>query len=418
MRPSSLPRERRSPSIISSNGLPRRHKPDYVLLIIAILLLAIGLIVIYSIGPGLSVNSRVSSNYYINRQMISVLMGIIGFLVAAFLPLRKWRVIEKPLIIGAGIAAIAVRLFGQEVNGAWRWIQIGGLSFQADELIKFALLIWLAGFLADRIKTNQVTDFKKTLLPLIIVLAVVGFVVAGIESDFGTTSVIMAMMAGMAVVASLPLKRILIFFGVVVISVILAVATSSYRQQRILTYLHPSSDCQTTGYQTCQALIAVGSGGIIGLGLGNSVQAYGYLPEAANDSIFAIYAEKFGFIGTTILIGLFAILFSRIKNIIERAPNNFSRLLATGILVWFAVQSFINIGAMIGLIPLKGITLPFISYGGTSIMFVTAAVGIVFHISRYTNYTVPSNVTERDYYDNSHNGRRLGGSRNPTTSRR
>ena len=418
MRPSSLPRERRSPSIISSNGLPRRHKPDYVLLIIAILLLAIGLIVIYSIGPGLSVNSRVSSNYYINRQMISVLMGIIGFLVAAFLPLRQWRVIEKPLIIGAGIAVIAVRLFGQEVNGAWRWIQIGGLSFQADELIKFALLIWLAGFLADRIKTNQVTDFKKTLLPLIIVLAVVGFVVAGIESDFGTTSVIMAMMAGMAVVASLPLKRILIFFGVVVISVILAVATSSYRQQRILTYLHPSSDCQTTGYQTCQALIAVGSGGIIGLGLGNSVQAYGYLPEAANDSIFAIYAEKFGFIGTTILIGLFAILFSRIKNIIERAPNNFSRLLATGILVWFAVQTFINIGAMIGLIPLKGITLPFISYGGTSIMFVTAAVGIVFHISRYTNYTVPSNVTERDYYDNSHNGRRLGGSRNPTTSRR
>ena len=418
MRPSSLARERRSPSVISSSGLPRRHKPDYILLIVSILLLAIGLIVIYSIGPGLSVNSKVSSNYYINRQMISVFMGIIGFLIAAFMPLKKWRTVEKPLIIGAVVAAIAVRLFGQEVNGAWRWIQIGGLSFQADELIKFALLIWLAGFLADRIKSNQMGDFKKTLLPLIVVLASVGFVVAGIESDFGTTSVIMCMMAAMAIVASLPLKKILIFFGVVSIAVILAVATSSYRQQRILTYLHPSSNCQTTGYQTCQALIAVGSGGMIGLGLGNSVQAYGYLPEAANDSIFAIYAEKFGFIGTTILIGLFAILFSRIKNIIERAPNNFSRLLATGILVWFAVQSFINIGAMIGLIPLKGITLPFISYGGTSIMFVTAAVGIVFHISRYTNYTVPSNIAERNYYENSHNGRRLGGSRNPVTGRR
>ena len=418
MRPSSLARERRSPSVISSSGLPRRHKPDYILLIVSILLLAIGLIVIYSIGPGLSVNSKVSSNYYINRQMISVFMGIIGFLIAAFMPLKKWRTVEKPLIIGAVVAAIAVRLFGQEVNGAWRWIQIGGLSFQADELIKFARLIWLAGFLADRIKSNQMGDFKKTLLPLIVVLASVGFVVAGIESDFGTTSVIMCRMAAMAIVASLPLKKILIFFGVVSIAVILAVATSSYRQQRILTYLHPSSNCQTTGYQTCQALIAVGSGGMIGLGLGNSVQAYGYLPEAANDSIFAIYAEKFGFIGTTILIGLFAILFSRIKNIIERAPNNFSRLLATGILVWFAVQSFINIGAMIGLIPLKGITLPFISYGGTSIMFVTAAVGIVFHISRYTNYTVPSNIAERNYYENSHNGRRLGGSRNPVTGRR
>ena len=165
MRPSSLARERRSPSVISSSGLPRRHKPDYILLIVSILLLAIGLIVIYSIGPGLSVNSKVSSNYYINRQMISVFMGIIGFLIAAFMPLKKWRTVEKPLIIGAVVAAIAVRLFGQEVNGAWRWIQIGGLSFQADELIKFALLIWLAGFLADRIKSNQMGDFKKTLLP-------------------------------------------------------------------------------------------------------------------------------------------------------------------------------------------------------------------------------------------------------------
>ena len=320
MRPNSLPRQRRTPSIIDHSGMPRKHKPDYILLIISILLISVGLIVIYSIGPGLSVNSNVSPNYYINRQMISVFIGVIGFLVAAFLPLSIWLKFEKPLIIIAALSALAVRLFGQEINGAYRWIQIGGLSFQADELIKFALLIWLAGFLAERIKNNEMANFKKTLLPLIGVLGLIGVVVAGVESDFGTTTVIIGMMACMAIIASLPLKRIAVFGVFIVLAVIIAVAGSGYRQQRILTYLHPSSNCQTSGYQTCQALIAVGSGGLIGLGLGNSVQAYGYLPEAANDSIFAIFAEKFGFVGTTVLLGLFAALIIRLKNmqIIQR----------------------------------------------------------------------------------------------------
>ena len=412
MRPNSLPRQRRTPSIIDHSGMPRKHKPDYILLIISILLISVGLIVIYSIGPGLSVNSNVSPNYYINRQMISVFIGVIGFLVAAFLPLSIWLKFEKPLIIIAALSALAVRLFGQEINGAYRWIQIGGLSFQADELIKFALLIWLAGFLAERIKNNEMANFKKTLLPLIGVLGLIGVVVAGVESDFGTTTVIIGMMACMAIIASLPLKRIAVFGVFIVLAVIIAVAGSGYRQQRILTYLHPSSNCQTSGYQTCQALIAVGSGGLIGLGLGNSVQAYGYLPEAANDSIFAIFAEKFGFVGTTVLLGLFAALIIRLKNIMERCPNNFSRLIVTGVLAWFTVQAFINIGAMIGVIPLKGITLPFISYGGTSIIFVTGALGIVFHISRYTNYTVPTKDSEREDYDSSHNRRRLRGARN------
>ncbi|MEI7838421.1 MAG: putative peptidoglycan glycosyltransferase FtsW [bacterium] len=398
--------------------MPRKHKPDYILLVIIILLLSIGLVVIYSIGPGLSINSGVGANYFINRQMISVILGLVGFAITAFMPLKAWRRFEKPLIIISVIAALAVRVLGQEVNGAYRWIQIGGFSFQADELIKFALLIWLAGFLASQIKSGAISDFKKTLLPIIMALFIIGVVVAGVESDLGTTAVMMAMMACMAFVASVPMKKIAIFVGVIVACVVIAVATSSYRQQRLATYLHPSSDCQNSGYQTCQALIAVGSGGILGLGLGNSVQAYGYLPESANDSIFAIYAEKFGFLGTTILLALFAALFVRLKNIIERCPNNFSRLLVTGIMTWLSVQAFINIGAMIGVIPLKGITLPFISYGGTSIMFVMAALGIVFHISRYTTYTVPTKITEGDDYDNSHYGRRLRGSRNPAISSR
>src|SRR5690606_9843884 len=145
------------------------------------------------------------------------------------------------------------------------------------------------------------------------------------------------------------------------------IVSTPYRRDRLMTFLHPERDCLNAGYQACQALIAVGSGGVLGLGLGNSVQAYGYLPEAANDSIFAILAEKFGFLGVVGLLVLLGTFFTRLKRIMERTPDLYTRLLITGVFVWLASQSIINIGAMLGLLPLKGITLPFISYGGTSV---------------------------------------------------
>jgi cell division protein FtsW len=160
---------------------------------------------------------------------------------------------------------------------------------------------------------------------------------------------------------------------------------------------------------------------MIGLGLGRSVQATGYLPEAANDSIFAIYGEEFGLIGSLVLFAIFMTLFNRMKNIVEKAPDDFSRLLVMGILAWLSTQALINIGAMIGLLPLKGITLPFISYGGTSILFVTAAIGMVFQISRYTTYRVPmieNSRNEGKYYDNSGNGRGIRRAYNPNISGR
>jgi cell division protein FtsW len=171
-------------------------------------------------------------------------------------------------------------------------------------------------------------------------------------------------------------------------------------------------------------MIAVGSGGVAGLGLGRSVQAYGYLPQSGNDSIFAIYAEKFGFIGSVVLIGLFVAFFWRIKQISERVPDNFTRLVVIGILAWLAIQTFINIAAMIGLFPLKGITLPFISYGGTSVVVTMAVVGLLFQISRYTTYTVPAaarvktNRPGGSYERNRLDRRRVGGSYNPARSGR
>jgi cell division protein FtsW len=375
--------------MLTSGGLPqRRHRPDYILLILSIVLLAIGLIVIYSISPGLAAVRHVSESYYVNKQLIAIGLGIITFGIMAAVPFEFWRTMQKPLIgLAIGATLIALALPVSEQYPAHRWIRFGGLSFQSVELIKFAIIFVLAAFLADRMRQSGLNDTQKTLKPLGIALAAIGIVVAVLQSDLGSTGVILAMMSAMCFIAGLPLKRVLMILGIIAVGGILAISMTSYRRDRLMTFLQPERDCQSSGYQACQALIAVGSGGIFGKGLGQSVQAYGYLPEAANDSIFAIYAEKFGFVGGVALMGLFIAFFARLKNIMERAPDDFTRLLMAGILAWLSTQAIINIGAMIGLLPLKGITLPFISYGGTSIIFVTAAVGLAFNISRYTTYT-------------------------------
>jgi cell division protein FtsW len=257
--------------------------------------------------------------------------------------------------------------------------------------LKFAILIWLAGFLSDRIKNKLITDSRSTLWPIVGTILVIGIFVAGVQSDFGSTVVMMAMIGAMAFIAGMPFRRLLLVVGILAIGGVLLISAVPYRRERLVAFLHPTANCQGVDYQACQALISVGSGGFIGLGLGRSVQAYGYLPEAANDSIFAIYAEKFGFIGVAILLALFMVLFGRLKNIALRAPDHFSRFFVIGVLAWLSIQSMINIGAMVGLLPLKGITLPFVSYGGTSVVFVMAAMGVVFQISRYASY---ANETE------------------------
>ncbi len=378
----------RRSTVTSRDGvIQRRHRPDYMLVVLSLVLLVLGLVVIYSISPGLSVQRHVSENYYVDKQLISIGLGMLTFGVMAITPIGIWKRLQKPLI-GAAIVAtlIALALPVSEQYPAHRWIRFGGLSFQSVELIKFAIIFVLAGFLAQKIAQRQIQDVQKTLKPIGIALAVGGFIVAGLQSDLGSTGVMVIMIGAMCVVAGLPMKRVFILAVLIGFATVLAISSSPYRRDRLLTFIHPERDCQSTGYQACQALIAVGSGGLFGKGIGESVQAYGYLPEAANDSIFAIYAEKFGFVGVTVLLALFIAFFTRIKNIIERAPDDYSRLVVVGVLAWLSTQTFINIGAMIGLLPLKGITLPLVSYGGTSIIFVTAAVGLVFNISRYTTF--------------------------------
>jgi cell division protein FtsW len=386
------PRRSSSRQAYTKNGteLLRKHRPDYALLIICAILLVVGLITIYAISPGLSESTNTSPSYYVVKQMIAIGVGLVGFGLVVYLPVEIWQKYLKILLVVSIVAAFGVRLVGEKVNGAYRWIQIGGFSFQAVELIKFTLVIWLATFLAQRIKDGSLTNSKSTLKPLVIVLLMIGIVVAGLQSDLGSTGVMVIMMAVMCFVAGLPLKRVAIIGGIVALGLVLAVSSSSYRRERLFTFLHPTQNCQSTGtgYQACQAIIAVGSGGLAGKGLAKGVQDYGYLPESDNDSIFAVYAEQFGFIGTAVLITLFLALFIRLKDIMEKAPNDYTRFIVAGVLAWLAAQTLINVGAMIGLLPLKGITLPLISYGGTSLIFVMMALGLVFNISHYTTARV------------------------------
>lgn len=399
--------------------LNRRHRPDYLLVVLTLVLMVIGLIVVYAISPGLSVQNDVSENYYVSKQLTAIGLGLVVFLISSQIHPSFWKRLEKPLIIGAVLAALAAQLFGEEINGAARWIQIGGLSFQAVELIKLAFIVWLAGFLSARLKEGSLTHREKTFKPLLIVIGLTSLVVAVFQSDLGSTGVIVAIAALMAFIAGLPMKKVLLFGLIVVIGTMLAIFSSPYRQERLATFANPGSDCQDAGYQACQALSAIGSGGMFGKGINRGVSAYGYLPESANDSIFAVFGEMFGFVGTVTIIGLFVLLFSRLKLIMERSPNLYTRLLMAGILAWLSTQALINIGSMIGLLPLKGITLPFVSYGGTSIIFVAATIGIAFNISRYTTYSANNTLlSEGKGNENSFDWRRHRRPHNASTSRR
>jgi cell division protein FtsW len=395
----------------------RKHKPDYWIIILASMLLTIGLVVVYSISPGLAASQQISQGYFITKQLFAIGLGIITFALAAMVPIPVWKKLALPLFIIAAIGSVLVMLTPiNTMYPAHRWIRFGGFSFQVAELIKLALLVWLAGFLANRWKEGKLADSKAVLQPLVIILVVLGFVVAKLQSDFGSSVVIVAMMGLMAYAVGVPLKRIGLIAALIGVLAVLAISSTAYRRERLTTFLHPETNCQTTGYQECQALIAVGSGGVFGLGLGYSVQAYGYLPQASNDSIFAIMAEKFGFVGTVIIIVMYALFLTRLKNIIEHTSDQFSRLLVVGITAWLSTQMIINVGAMLGLLPLKGITLPLISQGGTSLIFITAALGIVFRISRYTSYNATEPEAVPQYEQNtgySLNGRRVRRAHNP-----
>jgi cell division protein FtsW len=382
----------------------RKHRPDYGLLIIASILLGIGLIVMYAISPALAgLGGGVSENYYVSRQFVAAILGLVLFFVFSKIKLEVWEKWQIPMIIIAFIASVMTIILGGLSN---RWIQMGAFSFQPVELVKFVLVISGSFFLGKVALMGRAAKLN-TYQPLVFLVVIFSTIVVGLQRDLGSALVLCIMIGIMAYVGGLPMKKLLIFAGLVVLMAVIAISSTSYRRDRLLTYFQPERDCISTGYHACQALIAVGSGGLFGMGLGRSVQAYGYLPKAANDSIFAIYAEKFGFIGVVVLLALYIALLLRILNIMQRAPNQVTQLICAGVFSWLAFQVVFNVGAMTGLLPLKGITLPFISAGGTSLIFAMMALGVVFHISSYTvmRKSLISPGNEREANENTHHRR-------------
>lgn len=407
-----------------SQGIARRHRPDMLLLLFVSILLLFGLVVIYSISPALTAREGLDQNVFMYRQLLYLVAGVGAFAATALIPLDFWTKMQgKLLVTGIILGTIPFLLqatpLGLCANGACRWIDLGVISFQPAEAMKFALVIFLAGLLAVRAAQNKLNDLHQTLIPVGIILLVMAVVVIGLQKDLGTGITIVAIVMTMLFVAGLSSRWLLAAAGACVALGVLFTIIAPHRIERILTFVgHESSQVNEMGYHINQALIAVGSGGMTGKGLGQSIQAFGYLPEAANDSIFAILAEKFGFLGTIAVLVIFAALFMRILAIMDHTANPTHRLIVAGVFGWVFSHTVVNIGAMLGIFPLTGITLPFVSFGGTSLLFMLMALGLVFQISRYTNHGQSTDNQERGgLYENRERGRGLGRPRNAGISR-
>jgi cell division protein FtsW len=364
----------------------RAHHPDYIIALLIAILLAVGLVMMYSVSPILShkLTGSVDRNYYFLNQLKYILIGMVVWIGASAVPYWTWRRYARPLLIVSAVLLLALLVPGlsNSSHGATRWLDIGTISFQPAEIMKVAIIIYLATWFERR--ASELGSFWDGVVPFAIMTAAACFVIVIFQRDMGTMAVLAAAAIGMYFAAGLSWRHLAALLGSGVALGWAAIVAFPHRMERITAFVSPEQYCNTVAYHICQALIAIGSGGIVGLGLGKSIQVYGYLPEAANDSIFAIIAEEFGLLGAMAVIGLFGLLVYRGLVVARSAPDMFARLVATGISLWFLFQAFINIGAMLSLVPLTGIPLPFISYGGTSLIISLLAAGMLINISKYT----------------------------------
>lgn len=370
------------------------------------LLMMIGLVVLYSISPArvelinANTNSSLDAAHFMQRQLLSLAAGFAVFFAAGFLPTKYWKRYAWPLLLlGFGacalLAVLGLAMDGGPIiktNGAVRWFNLGFMSFQPAELLKFGFIIYAAVFLGRQVSKGKLNDLSGTLLPLGIVFALAILFIVVFQKDMGTGVTLIGALAALLFAAGLDKRWIVI--GVVAIfglGVLLTV-TSPHRVERVLTFLQSSNGAagdassDTSSYHINQAMIALGSGGMFGKGLGQGVQAFGYLPEAVNDSIFAILGETFGFFGLMIIMMLFGALLRRVLIVADRTVDVTDRLIVAGIFGLIASHIVVNIGAMTGVFPLTGVTLPFLSFGGTSLLFTSLGLGVVFCISRYTTH--------------------------------
>ena len=368
------------------------HHPDSILVWSLAVLIFIGLLMLFSSSMVISKEktqtetSLGTTTYYFFHQILyGFLPGIVFFYFFSKFSLKFLKKSAPFLFILSLILLIFVFIpgIGFESGGATRWLEIGSFTFQPSEFAKLALIIYLAALLQKKIKEEKIGDFKNGFLPFLFILAPFGILLL-LQPDMGTLGILcfIALLMFFAAGGSFLHTLFLIFLGIAVLAA--TVSFFPYQAERILTFLNPEEDSLGISYQVNQSLIALGSGGILGVGFGNGIQKYNYLPQPMGDTIFAVWAEETGFVGSSIVVLLFLIICLRGLIISKRIKNKFCQLVAIGIISWISIQAFLHIMAVCGLIPFSGMPLPFVSYGGSALILILSAAGILINISKRT----------------------------------
>lgn len=364
--------------------MARAEKPfDKAFFIVVAMLVGIGFFIFTSASLGLLARNGASfSSVAFNQLVLGILGGSIALYITSKIHYSLWKKLAPVLFVLAIIATLLVFIpgLGFEHGGAKRWIHLLGFSIQPSEFLKLGF-VFFYGWWLTRYK-SELHTFRYGIIPFLAISGGVGVVLL-LQPDTGTFLTVLAAAGAMYLVAGAKVRDIAIVCLIGVTALTGLIMSRDYAMARIKTFLNPTHDTQGTGYQIDQSLIAIGSGGMFGRGFGQSVQKFNYLPEPIGDSIFSVYAEEFGFVGGVLLVFLFVLFCYRGLTIASKAPDMYGGLIVTGIVILIVSQSFINISAMLGIVPLTGVPLLFISHGGTAMLITLAEVGIILNVSRY-----------------------------------
>jgi cell division protein FtsW len=347
---------------------------DLGLLFGTLALVFVGVMIVYDASVVHSFRDYGDNYVYVRQQLIWVVLGVIGMIAASVFPYQNYKILGQWMFLVALVLLLAVLIPGLGVGagGAHRWLDLGFVTIQPAEIIKLASVVYLAALFEKK------TEIK----PFVLLVGGVTFVIGVLQKDMGSAAVYFLTCFLLFIISGAKLKYIWYLLPGGLAAFLFLILTSPYRQRRMLGFLDPFSDPQGYTYHIGQVLIAIGSGGLFGLGLGQSKQKFEFIPEVSTDSIFAIVGEEFGFFGAVLMISLFAFLIYRGFVIAGGVNNRYGSLLAYGIVFWLAVQTLVNLGAMVSVIPLTGVPLPFVSYGGSALLSNMLAIGILLNISK------------------------------------
>ncbi|MFH2062667.1 MAG: FtsW/RodA/SpoVE family cell cycle protein [bacterium] len=367
------------------------NRIDRKFLVLLGLLLLLGLVMLVSASGPISFQKFGDPYWYVRHQLFfGLLPGIVMFFLLSHVDYRALRRLARPAFYVSVLLLLLVFVPG--VGADWgtshSWINLGGFSFQPAELVKLTILLYLADAFAD-VMPDEMHDVHRGLLPFLFALLPVSALIV-LQPDLGSLIAIAALSGLTFLLAGAPWSHLAGLSGVGLLALWLLVKLKPYRANRLMAFLHPELDPQGIGYHINQAFLAIGSGGLFGLGLGHSRQKYMYLPEVIGDSIFAVMSEELGYVVMLVVLGLMAAFLLRLMSLAKAMPDRFGRLLVGGIACWVFAQVILNVGSMIGLFPMTGLPLPFVSYGGTALMVLLAAMGVVANASRQVGGSVRS----------------------------